>query len=159
MYVKNKKAFFEYTLTDSIEVGIVLKGNEVKLIQENKIDLTGSYVDIEKNEVWLLNSTVSGVNFDKFFQKHKIGDYPLIDSVYTSVKRPRKLLLHKNEIEKYKKMLTKGYTLIVSEMYSDKNNRIKCTLNLAKGKKLHDKREAIKQRDLERSLKNKDFKE
>lgn len=152
MYIKNKKAFFEYHLTNSLEVGIVLKGSEVKLIQENKIDLTGSYVDIQDNEVWLLNSTVSGVNFDKFFQNHKLDEYPLIKSIYSDAKRPRKLLLHKSEIRKYQKLLVKGFTLIVSEVYSDKSNRIKCTLNLAKGKNTRDKRETIKQRDLSRLI-------
>ena len=151
MYVKNKKAFFEYELSNKLEVGIVLKSWEVKLVQDNKIDLTGSYVDIQDTELWLLNSTVSGVDFNKFFHKHKLDDYPVIKSMYSEVKRPRKLLLHKKEIKKFQKLLTKGYTLIVSEIYSDKNNRIKCILNLAKGKNLYDKRETIKQRDLERS--------
>jgi len=145
---KNRKAKYDYFLSDFLEVGIVLQGYEIKIAQEKGIDLTGSYVKIIDGEVWLLNATVSGVNFNKFFNNHKLEDYPIMKSTYEDATRPKKLLLHKKQIQKFEKKLVKGTTLIITEVYSDDNNRIKCTLALGKGKKDYDKREAIKERDL-----------
>lgn len=148
---KNKKASYDYFLTNHLEVGLVLINDEVKLIQDKKIDLTGSYVSINNDEVWLINSTVSGVSFEKSKSNGNIENYPLLKSLYMEATRPRKLLLHKKEIKKYKKLLQEaGTTLILTELYADNNNRIKGTLCVAKGKKNYDKRNVIKERDLSR---------
>jgi len=143
MITKNKKAKWNYFLSNFVEAGIVLKGNEVKLIQAGKIDLTGSYVEITDNlEMFLLNSTIAGVEFSEFFHSHKVDDF--------SDTRPRKLLLHKSEIQKFQKLLVKGYTLLVTDVYANEKNRIKVTVALGKGKKDYDKRNTIKERDLSR---------
>jgi SsrA-binding protein len=147
---KNKKAKHEYFLSDELECGIVLQGFEIKTVQAGGIDLTGSYVKIIDNEVFLLNATLSEVNFNKFFVKHKLDNYPIIKETYEIAKRPKKLLLHKKQIKKFNKKLEPGYTLIVTEVYANENNKIKCTLALAKGKNNRDKRESIKERDVER---------
>jgi len=147
---QNRNARYEYFLTDHLEVGLVLEAFEVKIVQSHGIDLTGSYVKIINGEMFLLNGIISGINFNKFFTSHKLENYPLIKSEYDTANRPKKLLLHKKQIKKFDKLLGPGYTLIITEVYSDVNNRIKCTLALAKGKNQRDKRNTIKERDISR---------
>jgi len=146
---KNKKAKYDYFLSDEISAGIVLQGFEIKSVQKGSIDLTGSYVKITNNEVFLLNCNIYDTNYNKFFDK--IDDYGIKDE-YNTQTRPKKLLLHKKEIKKFNKLLDKkSSTLIVTEVYADDNNRIKCTLCLGTGKNQKDKRETIKERDIQRS--------
>jgi len=148
---QNKKARHEYFLSNEIEAGICLAGFEIKSVQDKKIDLTGSYVKIINNEVFLLNANISECNANKFFVNHKIENYSAIKETFELAKRPKKLLLHKKQIKKFSKMLDPGYTLIVTEVYANEHNKIKCTLALAKGKNTRDKRNTIKERDLERA--------
>jgi SsrA-binding protein len=148
---RNKKAKYEYFLSNEIESGIVLKGFEIKSVQNGNIDLTGSYVKIIDNEAYLLNCSISDIKYDKFFQNHKLDNYPIIKDNFELSNRPKKLLLHKQQIKKYSKMLDKkSATLIVTEIYADENNRIKCTLCLGVGKNNIDKRNVIKERDIAR---------
>ena len=145
---KNNKAKYDYELSDFLEVGIVLVSDEIKIVQDRGIDLVGSYACIIENEVFLLNAGISGINYNKI----DIDKYPLLKKGKEQSVRPKKLLLHKKQINKYIKKLQPGYTLIVTEVYANEKNRIKCTLALGKGKDQRDKREVIKKRDSDRKL-------
>lgn len=139
MEVKNKKAYFDYFLEKEIEAGIVLKGTEIKSIRKGSVDLKDSYVIIRNNEAYVLNMYIA---------KYESGNRFNHDE-----RRTRKLLLHKKEILKLKEKSQKeGYTIIPLKLYL-KNGKAKLLIALAKGKRLYDKREAIKQRDLERETK------
>jgi SsrA-binding protein len=134
----NRAAFHEYTILDRYEAGIELKGTEVKSIMAGKIQLKDSYVSIRDGEAWLINAHISA-----YQHGNRHNHDPL---------RDRKLLLHKREIKKLEKEISqKGMTLVVTRIYT-KNGRIKFEIALAKGKKLYDKRESIKRKDLERDV-------
>ena len=136
--VKNKKASFNYFLSDPIECGIELKGTEVKSIMNHSMSIDDAYVMIKKGEVFLINSHIAE------YEKGNIFNH--------DTKRPRKLLLHKNEIRKYESKLQKeGTTLVPTKVYFSKG-KCKVEIALGKGKKLYDKRETIKQRDISREI-------
>ena len=123
----NRQAFHEFHILDKYEAGAALVGTEVKSIMAGRIQLKDSYVTVKDNEVWLLNAHISPYSHGNI-QNHE----PL---------RPRKLLLHRKEIEKLERETTlKGMTLVVTAIYW-KNGRIKFEIGVAKGKKLYDKRE------------------
>lgn len=139
MEIVNRKAKFEYFIEETYEAGIELKGTEIKSIRKSSVDLRDSYVLIRKNEVYLLNA---------FIGKYEEGNIFNHDE-----RRTRKLLLHKNEIEKlYTGVTRNGYALIPLDIHF-KNGKAKVTIGLCKGKKLYDKRETIKERDLQRQAK------
>lgn len=139
MEIVNRKAKFEYFIEETYEAGIELKGTEIKSIRKSAVDLRDSYVLIRKNEVYLLNA---------FIGKYEEGNIFNHDE-----RRTRKLLLHKNEIKKlYTGVTRNGYALIPLDIHF-KNGKAKVTIGLCKGKKLYDKREAIKERDLQRQAK------
>ena len=136
----NKKAFYEYFIEETFIAGIVLTGGEVKSCKNGHVSLIDSFVTIKDDEVFLKNSYIkpyeNGTNFA------------------CEEKRIRKLLLNKDEIIKLKKKTEiKGYTLIPTQI-GLVNNLVKVTIGVAKGKKLYDKRETIKERDLQRQIKN-----
>lgn len=134
--VNNRHAFFEYHILDKYEAGIVLQGTEVKSVMEGRIQLKESYVAVKDGEVWLFNTHIS-----PYSHGNKQNHEPL---------RTRKLLLHRREIEKLQKETTiKGMTLVVTRVYWN-NGRIKFEIGVAKGKKLYDKRETLKERTVER---------
>lgn len=135
----NKKAFFDYEIIDSLEVGIVLLGTEVKSAKEGKINLKDAFVKIMNGEAYLLNCHIS---------PYSHGNITNHDPT-----RTRKLLLHKKELNKLiGKSKEKGLTLVPLKMYL-KGNKIKVEIALAKGKKIYDKRESIKKKDLSREIK------
>ncbi|CAN5605591.1 SsrA-binding protein SmpB [soil metagenome] len=135
----NRAAFHEYHILDKYEAGIALQGTEVKSVMEGRIQLKESYVSIRDGEIWLMNAHVSPYSHGNR-QNHE----PL---------RTRKLLLHRREIEKLEKETTiKGMTLVVTRIYW-KNGRIKFEIGVAKGKKLYDKREDLKNRAIEKDTK------
>ena len=139
MEIVNRKAKFEYFIEETYEAGIELKGTEIKSIRKSSVDLRDSYAIIRKNEVYLLNA---------FIGKYEEGNIFNHDE-----RRTRKLLLHKNEIKKlYTGVTRNGYALIPLDIHF-KNGKAKVTLGLCKGKKLYDKRETIKERDLQRQAK------
>ncbi len=139
--VSNRRALHDYFVTESIETGIVLHGTEVKSLRGGKASLQESYAFVENGEVWLVNAHINPFDFGNI-NNHE----PL---------RRRKLLLNKREITKLKnKSTTQGYTLIPLRIYF-KNNRAKVELAIAKGKHHHDKREAIKEREVERDIRRK----
>jgi len=137
--INNRKAKFDYEIVDTIEAGIVLKGTEIKSIRLGNANLKDSYAVIKNNEVFLLGMHISIYKEGNIFNHDEL--------------RTRKLLLHKKEILKIKnKIELEGYTLVPIKLYFNKN-KDKILLGIAKGKKLYDKRESIKKRDIDRELK------
>ena len=125
--LNNRLAYHEYHILDKFEAGAALVGTEVKSIMAGRIQLKESFVSVKDGEVWLLNSHIS------HYSHGNINNHDPL--------RPRKLLLHRREIEKLEKETTqKGMTLVVTRIYW-KNRRIKFEVGVAKGKKLYDKRE------------------
>ncbi len=136
--VKNRKAYFDYEVIDTLEVGIVLKGYEVKSVRAGQISLGDSYVIIKNEEFLLLNASIS------LYKNATVHNY---DSL-----RTRKLLAKKKEILSFvSKVKQKNLTIVPLKVYS-KNKKIKLEIGLVKGKKKFEKKEAIKQRDLDRQL-------
>ncbi len=136
MELKNKKAYFDYFILSEYECGIALVGTEIKALRNQSGDLKDSYAIIRNNEVYLLNMYIPKYDEGNIFNHEE--------------RRTRKLLLHKKEIRKLQKEVAEqGLTLVPLKVYL-KNNRVKVLLGLCKGKKLYDKRESIKKRDLER---------
>lgn len=134
----NKKAKFDYFLEDSFEAGIVLQGWEVKSILAKKISINNSYVIIKNREAFLLNCDITPM---QQASTHKLHENT----------RTRKLLLHKAELNKLiGKTEIKGYTLIPISLYINKKIKLKFALSL--GKKQYDKRESIKNREVDREL-------
>ena len=139
MEINNRKARFDYSIEDEIECGIELKGTEVKSIRNGSVNLKDSYAIIRNGEAYLLNAHISLYEEGNIFNHDEV--------------RTRKLLLHKNEILKLNdKIRIEGYTLVPLKMYFVKN-KVKVLIGIEKGKKLYDKRETIKKRDMERELK------
>ena len=136
MEILNRKARFNYEIIDTIECGIVLKGTEIKSIRDGKANIKDSYGIIRNNEVYILNMHISPYENGGVFNHQET--------------RTRKLLLHKKEILKLKnKLELEGFTLIPLKLYFV-NGKAKIELGLCKGKKLYDKREDSKKRDVER---------
>lgn len=126
--LNNRQAYHEFFILDKYEAGAALLGTEVKSIMAGRIQLKESYVQIKDGEVWLFGSHIS------HYSHGNINNHDVL--------RPRKMLLHRREIEKLEKETTiKGMTLVVTSIYW-KNGRIKFEIGVAKGKKLYDKREA-----------------
>jgi|TARA_X000001036_G_scaffold78139_1_gene69839 SsrA-binding protein len=135
----NRKAYHEYNILEQFEAGLQLKGSEVKSIREGKASLKQSYVLIRKGEAWLKGSHIASYSHTGFE-----GHEPV---------RDRKLLLHKREIQKINsKLAEKGLTAVPTKLYF-KGGYIKLEFGLAKGKKLYDKRDSKKKRDVERDIK------
>ncbi len=136
---KNKKAYHDFIIEEKFEAGIELKGTEIKSLRAGKCNLKDSYARISKDkEVFVYHFHIS---------KYKNSGY-----VDHDPDRPKKLLLHKNEINKlWKKVTLSGYALVPLSVYI-KNRKAKLKLALAKGKKLHDKRDTLKQKDLKRQV-------
>ena len=135
---QNKKAHFNYFLSDFIEAGIELEGSEIKSIKQGGCSISDSYIIIKNNEALILNMN--------------IAPYDKASSFTHEPLRTRKLLLHKQEILKLsRKTVLSGYTIVPTKVYL-KKGYCKVEIALAKGKKLFDKRETIKQRDIDRKL-------
>ena len=134
---ENRKARFNYAIEDTIEAGIALTGTEVKSIRNGKSTIAESYADSKDGEIWLINATIP-----EYLQGNRFNHEP---------KRPRKLLLHRRQINKLMGAVDReGMTLIPLKLYFNERGRAKLQLAVAKGKKLHDKRETEKQRDWQR---------
>ncbi|ABV68299.1 SsrA-binding protein SmpB [Aliarcobacter butzleri] len=135
---KNKKAFHDFTILETLEAGIVLEGSEVKAIREGRVNLKDSFVRIIKGEVFLLNAHISHLS--------------TTHSTYRpDERRSRKLLLHSKQIDKmYSKVTKDGITLVALKLYFNDKNMIKIEVATAQGKKLHDKREDLKAKTMKR---------
>ena len=137
--IENRKARHDYHIEDSMTCGLVLTGTEVKSIRQGKAQLKDSFAKIEKGEAWLYNCHISPYQYGNRFNHNPL--------------RKRKLLLHRKEILKlYGKLKEKNLTLIPLKIFFSKNFA-KLELALVKGKKVYDKREAIKKKELQRSIK------
>ena len=131
--VQNKKASFNYFLSDFLEAGLSLTGTEIKSIKAHKVSLNDSYITFKNGEAFIINMNISE------YEKGNIFNHDPL--------RTRKLLLHKNEILKFEqKTIKDGYTVVPTKLYL-KKGRAKLEIALGKGKKLYDKRETIKARD------------
>lgn len=140
VYFKNRKAEFEYFLFDKIEAGIVLLGAEVKSIKIGGCDISKAHVMIHWREMEMY---VIDLHIKKL-------EHTAADGLYNPI-RPRKLLVHKSEIRKMsEKTKQDGFTIVPTSLYVNRRNLVKVEIALAKGKKLHDKRDTIRARDLER---------
>ena len=132
--IHNKKAYHDFTITKDYEAGVVLKGSEIKSLRAGRGNLKDSFVRIIKGELFLLGAHISYLGTTN---AHFRPDE----------KAPRKLLMHRKEIDKLLGAVsTDGYTLVVLSLYLNSKNRLKAKIALAKGKNLHDKRETLKKK-------------
>lgn len=135
---QNRKARFNYSIDDSIECGVVLEGTEVKSVRAGNISFPDSFAEIRNKEVWLMNFHITPYVYSSIFNHDP--------------DRPKKLLLHKEEIKRLiRKVDEKGFTLIPLEIYL-KKGKIKIQLGICKGKKMFDKREGIRDKDMQRDM-------
>lgn len=135
---KNRKAFHDFTIMETLEAGIMLEGSEVKAIREGRINLKDSFVRIIKGEVFILNMHISHLSTTHTTYR-------------PDERKDRKLLLHSKQIAKLFSKVTKdGITLIATKLYFNDKNMIKVEVATAQGKKLHDKREDMKAKTMQR---------
>lgn len=135
---KNRKAFHDFTILETLEAGIMLEGSEVKAIRDGKINLKDSFVRIIKGEVFILNMHISHLSTTHTTYR-------------PDERKDRKLLLHSKQIAKlYSKVTKDGITLIATKLYFNDKNMIKVEVATAQGKKLHDKREDLKAKTMQR---------
>src|ERR1700684_1069986 len=133
----NRKARFNYFIDETFEAGVSLTGTEVKSLRQGKATIAESYADARGGEIWLINS-----NIPEYLQANRFNHTP---------KRPRKLLLHKRQIEKLVVAIEReGMTLVPLKLYCNERGRAKIELALARGKKLYDKRDTEKKRSWDR---------
>ena len=133
--IENKKVRFEYNILEKFEAGLVLTGKEVKGIYQGNVNLTDTYCYFKGNDLWVKNIYVSLNGDDN--------------------KREKKLLLKKSELSKLKSKLINGLTIVPTRIYFNERNFVKLEIVLAQGKKVHDKRNTIKERDIQRELQSK----
>ena len=136
---ENRKARHRFEVMDMLECGIALVGSEVKSLRDGKISLEEAYARVRDDEVWLLGCD--------------IPQYPLASFWNHEPKRPRKLLLHRQEIRKFAaNAKEKGLTLVPLKLYFNERGKAKVLLGLCRGRKLHDKREVLKKADSQRHI-------
>ncbi len=139
LIAKNKKAFFNYEILETYETGISLVGSEVKSIREGRISLKESYAEIKEGEIFLVNCHVS-----PYEASNRFNHEPL---------RERKLLLHRREIKRLTgKIKERGLTLVPTKVQINDKGKVKVEIALAKGKRVYQKREAIRERDRDREM-------
>jgi SsrA-binding protein len=131
MEIINRKAKFEFSFLDSYTAGIVLSGVEVKFISDGRLSFADSFCQFQNGELFLKNVSISGIGND-------------------NEKKDRKLLLKKKELNKIQRALIDSITIVPYSIFTNDRGLFKVEIKIAKGKKLYDKREAIKKRDLER---------
>jgi SsrA-binding protein len=138
--VNNRKAYFEYHILEEFEAGIMLLGSEVKSIRMGNVTLTDSFIYLKSGEVWIKNFKVARYKQTHLSEKHEDN-------------REKKLLLTKTQIIKISRMMEdKGITCVPLQVFS-KNNKLKVKIGVVKGKKLYDKKESIKKKDIQREIK------
>ena len=135
---ENRKARFNYEIGDTYEAGIALTGSEVKSLRNGKATIAESYADPKGGELWLVNA-----NIPEYMQAGPFNNH--------APKRARRLLLHRREIDRLSGAVEReGMTIVPLKLYFDERGRAKIEIALARGKKLHDKRETLKKRSWER---------
>lgn len=138
--IRNRSAYHEYYIEDKYDAGMVLMGTEVKSIREGKVSFVDSFCFFQKGELWVRNLHIAEYRFGTTNNHIAVHD--------------RKLLLNKKELRKLEgKLKDKGYTIIPLRIFFNEKGLAKMEIGLGKGKKLHDKRDTIKQRDAEREMK------
>jgi len=136
---ENRKAFHNYFIEETFEAGLQLAGTEVRSAREGGVNLTDSYVRIDKGEAWLIGS--------------RFSLYPPAGQANHDPDRPRKLLLHRRQIDRLAgRVKLEGFSMVVTKIYFDANGRLKAELGLAKGKKQYDKRATERDRDAKRDI-------
>lgn len=139
----NKKAYYDYFIEEKYEAGLVLHGTEVKSLRLGKCSVKESYIQINKKEIYVINMNITPYEKGNIFNKDPL--------------RPKKLLLHKEQIQKLEEQTQqKGYTIVPLQVYL-KNGKVKMEIGLARGKKNYDKRASIAKKDQQREV-MKDFK-
>ncbi len=137
--IKNKKAFFEFEFLDKFVAGMVLTGTEIKSIRQGKANMSDAWCYINKGELWIKNLNISAYDKGTHYNHEPL--------------RPRKLLLKKKELNKLEsKIKEKGLTIIPFHLFISERGFAKIEVALAKGKKVHDKRDSIKDRDAKREI-------
>src|ERR1017187_7546556 len=138
--IRNRSAYHEYFIEEKYDAGMVLSGTEVKSIREGKVSFADSFCTFFKSELWVKNLHIAEYRFGTTNNHIAVHD--------------RKLLLTRKELRKLEARLKdKGYTIIPLKVYFNEKGLVKMQIGLGKGKKLHDKRESIKQRDTDREIK------
>ena len=139
MVAENRKARHRYEILDSVECGMMLMGSEVKSMRENKLSLDEAYIRVKGKELWLIGAD--------------IAHYKNAGMWNHDPRRPRKLLVHAREFQKFAgRAHERSLTLVPLRVYFNERGIAKCVMGLGKGKKLHDKRESLKKRDTDRGL-------
>ncbi len=137
---KNKKAYHDYSIEEKFEAGIVLKGSEIKAIRAGRVNLKDSFIRIDDGEVVLFNAHIGLLDTTHHYYRHE-------------ERGARKLLLHKKEIAKLERAVQRdGMTIVPLSMYYNHKNIVKLQIAIAKGKKLHDKRQDLKEKDQKRDI-------
>jgi SsrA-binding protein len=134
--ITNRKAKFNYFLEKDLIAGIELVGSEVKSIRDGKVNMEDAFCAFDNSELWLRNVHITSPG----------------NAYSHEPTRPRKLLLKRKELDKLEKELIKGYTIVPYQIFSNDDNRLKVQIFLAKGKKQYDKRDTIKERDIQREM-------
>ncbi len=135
----NKKAFYNFFVSDLVEAGIVLEGCEVKSVRAGGASLTDSFVIVKNGEMFLKNAYIK--------------TYEKTSSYKPDERRTRKLLLNKSEIQKFERMVKeKGFSIVATKIYFNNSNKVKVEIGLAKGKKLYDKRQTLKEKSVKRDI-------
>jgi SsrA-binding protein len=137
--IKNKRAYFEYEILEKFVAGLQLVGTEIKSIRNSKASIVESYCRFQGNELYVINMNISEYDFGN------INNH--------AARRDRKLLLSKKELEKMqKKIKESGFTIVPLKLFVNERGLAKLEIGLARGKKLHDKRETLKQKDAKRDI-------
>lgn len=145
VYIKNRPATYEYAIEDKLVAGMVLAGTEIKSIRQNKVSFADSFCQFHNDELWVLNL--------------HIGEYTHAQGTAShAATRERKLLLNKKELLKWQhKIKEKGFTIVPLSLFITEKGFAKLHIGLGRGKKLHDKRNTIKDREANRALKESGF--
>jgi len=144
MEIKNKRASFDYILSNSVTAGIVLVGTEIKSIREGKASLVDSYCMFIGDELWVKNMQISAYRLGTFYNH--------------DIKRDRKLLLNKKELRKFQRLTKEaGYTIIPVRMFISENGYAKMDIALARGKRAYDKRQTLKENEAKRVMREEKY--
>ncbi len=135
----NKKAFYNFFVSDLVEAGIVLEGSEVKSVRAGGVSLSDSFVVVKNGEMFLKNAYIKTYDKTATFRPDE--------------RKSRKLLLNKSEIQKFERMVKeKGFSIVATKLYFNKAGKVKVEIGLAKGKKLFDKRATLKEKSIKRDI-------
>jgi SsrA-binding protein len=140
MEIKNRSAYYEYSIEDKWDAGMVLTGTEVKSLRDGKANFVDAYCFLQRGEMWVKNLHIAEYAYGTYANHLPVRD--------------RKLLLHKRELKKIENRLKdKGYTIVPLRIFFSESGKAKMQIGLARGKKLHDKRASIREKEMQREVK------